>query len=169
MHRTAARPVRIVRTAAAVSVLVVALVGCASESTARPQASGTPSSSSTATTTPADAGTVTPSTTPSTTTEPTRTGTGTAEPTAVATQPASPASALAQHVFDTCRQGAEDAGVTLQYTDDPQGSSSPSGWSVVYPFRFDDGHDDPYAIFTCTLTDDTVHSTYVGSGLGDTH
>lgn len=79
-------------------------------------------------------------------------------------------SALAQHVYDECSKGAAAAGVTLTFTDDPSGYTGSDGtYQLVYPFTFDDGHTDPYAMYNCTLTDDTVGSSYVSSGMTDSH
>jgi hypothetical protein len=79
-------------------------------------------------------------------------------------------SALAQHIYDECSKGAADAGVTLTFTDNPSGYAGSDGtYQLIYPFTFDDGHTDPYAIYNCTLTDDTVDSSYVSSGMTDSH
>ena len=100
-------------------------------------------------------------------------------PSATATDAATPSSspsqgpatsALAQHVYDECSKGAADAGVTLTFTDDPSGYPGSDGtYQLVYPFTFDDGHTDPYAMYNCTLTDDTVGSSYISSGMTDSH
>ncbi|QYI97006.1 hypothetical protein K0028_15280 [Curtobacterium flaccumfaciens pv. flaccumfaciens] len=79
-------------------------------------------------------------------------------------------SALAQHIYDECSKGAADAGVTLTFTNDPSGYPGSDGtYQLIYPFTFDDGHTDPYAVYNCTLTDDTVDSSYVSSGMTDSH
>jgi len=79
-------------------------------------------------------------------------------------------SSLAQHIYDECSKGAADAGVTLTFTNDPSGYPGSDGtYQLIYPFTFDDGHTDPYAIYNCTLTDDTVNSSYVCSGMTDSH
>jgi hypothetical protein len=84
--------------------------------------------------------------------------------------PVTSAPSLAQHVFDACSTEAAENGVTLTFTPDPSGSTSSDGsYQLIYPFTFDDGHTDPYAIYNCTLTDDTITSSYVKGGLGDAH
>lgn len=79
-------------------------------------------------------------------------------------------SALAQHVFDECSRGAPEAGVRLSFTEHPTGYRDDDGrYQVIYPFTFLDGHEDPWAVYNCTLTDDSVTSEYVASGLSDAH
>ncbi|WP_412147747.1 hypothetical protein [Curtobacterium flaccumfaciens] len=140
-------------TAVATGVMVAALTGCAA-------GAPTPSPSATSATT----GDKTPSPSP--------TATDAATPSTPSSSPSQgPAtSALAQHVYDECSKGAADAGVTLTFTDDPSGYTGSDGtYQLVYPFTFDDGHTDPYAMYNCTLTDDTVDSSYVSSGMTDSH
>ncbi len=144
--------------AAAATALVAVLTGCAAASQASP-----------ATSTPDRVGT-------STSTSPTPTETTTPSPTATATAPSPTASAtptvsaLAQHIYDECNKGADDAGVVLEFTAEPSGYTSDGKYLLVYPIkRFTDGHTDPWAIYNCTLTDDTVGSTFVGGGVTDTH
>lgn len=153
---------RIALTAAATCAVVAALTGCAAASPAGP-ATSTPRAVRTA------EGASTPPVVSST--QPSPTEPAAADPTITEPSgtPAPTVSALAQHVYDECSKGAPGAGVTLQLTDDPSGYSSDGNYLVVYPFTFDDGHDDPYAVYNCTLTDDTVDSTDVSSGLSDTH
>lgn len=139
-------------TAVAACVLVAALTGCAASAP-------TPSPSATS----ATAGDETPAPSPS------ATATDAVTPSSSSSQGAA-ASALAQHVYDECSKGAADAGVTLTFTDDPSGYTGSDGtYQLVYPFTFDDGHTDPYAMYNCTLTDDTVGSSYVSSGMTDSH
>ncbi|MCE0457890.1 hypothetical protein [Curtobacterium flaccumfaciens] len=139
-------------TAVAACVLVAALTGCAASAP-------TPSPSATS----ATAGDETPALSPS------ATATDAVTPSSSPSQGAA-ASALAQHVYDECSKGAADAGVTLTFTDDPSGYTGSDGtYQLVYPFTFDDGHTDPYAMYNCTLTDDTVGSSYVSSGMTDSH
>ena len=139
-------------TAVAACVMVAALTGCAASAP-------TPSPSATSATT----GDETPALSPS------ATATDAVTPSASPSQGAA-ASALAQHVYDECSKGAADAGVTLTFTDDPSGYTGSDGtYQLVYPFTFDDGHTDPYAMYNCTLTDDTVGSSYVSSGMTDSH
>ncbi|WP_216852513.1 hypothetical protein [Curtobacterium sp. VKM Ac-2852] len=139
-------------TAVAACVLVAALTGCAASAP-------TPSPSATSATT----GDGTPAPSPS------ATATDAVTPSSSPSQGAA-ASALAQHVYDECSKGAADAGVTLTFTDDPSGYTGSDGtYQLVYPFTFDDGHTDPYAMYNCTLTDDTVGSSYVSSGMTDSH
>jgi len=139
-------------TAVAACVLVAALTGCAASAP-------TPSPSATS----ATAGDETPAPSPS------ATATDAVTPSSSPSQGAA-ASALAQHVYDECSKGAADAGVTLTFTDDPSGYTGSDGtYQLVYPFTFDDGHTDPYAMYNCTLTDDTVGSSYVSSGMTDSH
>ena len=139
-------------TAVAACVLVAALTGCAASAP-------TPSPSATSST----AGDETPAPSPS------ATATDAVTPSSSPSQGAA-ASALAQHVYDECSKGAADAGVTLTFTDDPSGYTGSDGtYQLVYPFTFDDGHTDPYAMYNCTLTDDTVGSSYVSSGMTDSH
>ncbi|OIH98319.1 hypothetical protein BIU90_00010 [Curtobacterium sp. MCBA15_001] len=79
-------------------------------------------------------------------------------------------SALAQHVYDQCSIGAEAAGVRLTFTEKPSGYTEADGHhQLTYPFTFLDGHDDPYAIYNCGLTDDTVTSTFISGGMSDAH
>lgn len=137
------------------ATLVGALAGCATGA-----AVPTSSTSARTVTTAPPVPTPTPSTSPTT---PAATPTPTAGPT-------SGASALAQHVFEACSTGAAENGISLTFTADPSGMPGPDGdYQLVYPFTFVDGHTDPYAIYTCTLTDDTVTSSYVRGGLSDTH
>jgi len=139
-------------TAVAACVLVAALTGCAASAP-------TPSPSATS----ATAGDETPAPSPS------ATATDAVTPSSSPSQGAA-ASALAQHVYDECSKGAADAGVTLTFTDDPSGYTGSDGtYQLVYPFTFDDGHTDPYAMYNCTLTDDTGGSSYVSSGMTDSH
>ncbi|MBT1632149.1 hypothetical protein [Curtobacterium flaccumfaciens] len=139
-------------TAVAACVLVAALTGCAASAP-------TPSPSATSST----AGDETPAPSPS------ATATDAVTPSSSPSQGAA-ASALAQHVYDECSKGAADAGVTLTFTDDPSGYTGSDGtYQLVYPFTFDNGHTDPYAMYNCTLTDDTVGSSYVSSGMTDSH
>lgn len=139
-------------TAVAACVLVAALTGCAASAP-------TPSPSATS----ATAGDETPAPSPS------ATATDAVTPSSSPSQGAA-ASALAQHVYDECSKGAADAGVTLTFTDDPSGYTGSDGtYQLVYPFTFDNGHTDPYAMYNCTLTDDTVGSSYVSSGMTDSH
>ncbi|WP_420369949.1 hypothetical protein [Curtobacterium sp. L1-20] len=126
-----------------------------------------------ATTAPA-AGTSASSTTVATpTTEPSPTTTATPTPTPSAAPPSTPtptADALARHVHDLCSTGAAEAGITLTFTAHPDGYTGSDGrYHLVYPFTFDDGHEDPYAVWNCTLSDDGVDSTFVGSGITDSH
>ncbi|MCS5492422.1 hypothetical protein [Curtobacterium flaccumfaciens] len=140
-------------TAVATCVMVAALTGCAA-SAPTPSASAT--SASTGDETPSPSPTATDAATPSTPSSSPSQGPAT--------------SALAQHVYDECSKGAADAGVTLTFTDDPSGYTGSDGtYQLVYPFTFDDGHTDPYAMYNCTLTDDTVGSSYVSSGMTDSH
>ena len=139
-------------TAVVTCVMVAALTGCAASA---------PTSSPSATS--ATAGDETPALSPS------ATATDAVTPSSSPSQGAA-ASALAQHVYDECSKGAADAGVTLTFTDDPSGYTGSDGtYQLVYPFTFDDGHTDPYAMYNCTLTDDTVGSSYVSSGMTDSH
>ncbi|KQR31364.1 MULTISPECIES: hypothetical protein [Curtobacterium] len=147
-------------TAVAACVVVAALSGCAAS---------TPTPAPSATT--AMTGDKTPLPSPS----PTATDAATTDNQTPSTPPTSPSkapgtSALAQHIYDECSKGAADAGVTLTFTDDPSGYPGSDGtYQLVYPFTFDDGHTDPYAVYNCTLTDDTVDSSYVSSGMTDSH
>jgi hypothetical protein len=110
---------------------------------------------------------------------PTPTETAVADPKAVTpaptTSPSSPAaapapSALAQHIYDECSTGAAEAGVRLTFTEKPSGYPGANGvYQLIYPFTFLDAHTDPYAIYNCALTNDTITSTYVGGGLSDAH
>ncbi|KIQ10491.1 MULTISPECIES: hypothetical protein [Curtobacterium] len=151
---------RVSLTAVAACVVVAALSGCAAS---------TPTPAPSATT--AMTGDKTPLPSPS----PTATDAATTDDQTPSTPPTSPSkapgtSALAQHIYDECSKGAADAGVTLTFTDDPSGYPGSDGtYQLVYPFTFDDGHTDPYAVYNCTLTDDTVDSSYVSSGMTDSH
>lgn len=151
---------RVSLTAVAACVVVAALSGCAAS---------TPTPAPYATT--AMTGDKTPLPSPS----PTATDAATTDNQTPSTPPTSPSkapgtSALAQHIYDECSKGAADAGVTLTFTDDPSGYPGSDGtYQLVYPFTFDDGHTDPYAVYNCTLTDDTVDSSYVSSGMTDSH
>ncbi len=102
---------------------------------------------------------------------PSATDTAVADPKAVepTTSAAPTVSALAQHIYDECSAGAADAGITLTLTETPTGYTSDGKYLLLYPFTFNDGHDDPYAIYNCALTDNTVNSTFIGGGLSDTH
>ena len=151
---------RVSLTAVAACVVVAALSGCAAS---------TPTPAPSATT--AMTGDKTPLPSPS----PTATDAATTDNQTPSTPPTSPSkapgtSALAQHIYDECSKGAADAGVTQTITDDPSGYPGSDGtYQLVYPFTFDDGHTDPYAVYNCTLTDDTVDSSYVSSGMTDSH
>lgn len=151
---------RVSLTAVAACVVVAALSGCAAS---------TPTPAPSATT--AMTGDKTPLPSPS----PTATDAATTDNQTPSTPPTSPSkapgtSALAQHIYDECSKGAADAGVTLTFTNDPSGYPGSDGtYQLVYPFTFDDGHTDPYAVYNCTLTDDTVDSSYVSSGMTDSH
>ena len=148
---------RVSLTAVAACVVVAALSGCAAS---------TPTPAPSATT--AMTGDKTPLPSPS----PTATDAATTDDQTPSTSPskAPGTSALAQHIYDECSKGAADAGVTLTFTDDPSGYPGSDGtYQLVYPFTFDDGHTDPYAVYNCTLTDDTVDSSYVSSGMTDSH
>lgn len=144
----------------AACVLVAALTGCAASAL-------TPSPSATSATT----GNKTP--------VPSQSPTATDAATAVNQPPSTPSSspsqkpgtsALAQHIYDECSKGAADAGVTLTFTDNPSGyPGSDRTYQLTYPFTFDDGHTDPYAVYNCTLTNDTANSSYVSSGMTDSH
>lgn len=145
-------------TALAACVTVAALTGCATSA---------PTPSPSATTATAGDETPVPSTSPTATDAPT--------PETPSTPSSSPSQgsgtpALAQHIHDECSKGAADAGVTPTFTEDPSGYTGSDGtYQLIYPFTFDDGHTDPYAIYNCTLTDDTVDSSYVSSGMTDSH
>ncbi|MBT1670434.1 hypothetical protein KK092_13695 [Curtobacterium flaccumfaciens pv. flaccumfaciens] len=140
-------------TAVATGVMVAALTGCAASA---PTPSSSATSASTGDKTPSPSPTATDAATPSTPSSSPSQGPAT--------------SALAQHVYDECSKGAAAAGVTLTFTDDPSGYTGSDGtYQLVYPFTFDDGHTDPYAMYNCTLTDDTVGSSYVSSGMTDSH
>ena len=149
---------RVSLTAVAACVVVAALSGCAAS---------TPTPAPSATTAMTGDKTPLPS--------PTATDAATTDDQTPSTPPTSPSkapgtSALAQHIYDECSKGAADAGVTLTFTDDPSGYPGSDGtYQLVYPFTFDDGHTDPYAVYNCTLTDDTVDSSYVSSGMTDSH
>ncbi|MGN7189489.1 hypothetical protein [Curtobacterium sp. MCBA15_004] len=154
------RPIITVTTALAA---VAVLSGCTTDTsgpvpdrtTARPTASATPTP-----TTSAPSGTQTSGPAPE--------GGAAPAPGTSAGQPAG--SALAQHVFDECSRGAPEAGVRLSFTEHPTGYRDDDGrYQVIYPFTFLDGHEDPWAVYNCTLTDDSVTSEYVASGLSDAH
>jgi hypothetical protein len=155
-------------TIAAACVAVAAFTGCTSASPDGP-------ATSTTTAWPASP-TATPTRVAPTQTAPTETAV--ADPTAVQ-PPAAPTTAppaaapevspLAQHIYDECSKGAADAGVTLQLTANPSGYDSDDHYQLVYPFTFNDGHDDPYAVYNCALTDKTVNSTFIGGGMTDSH
>ncbi|MBF4606947.1 hypothetical protein [Curtobacterium sp. VKM Ac-1393] len=144
--------------AAAAAALVAILTGCAAASPAGP-ATSTPDRVGASTST---------SSTPTETTAPSPTATAPSPfPTATATPTVS---ALAQHIYDECNKGADDAGVVLEFTADPSGYTRDGKYLLVYPIKqFTDGHTDPWAIYNCTLTDGTVGSTFVGGGVTDTH
>ncbi|MGU3408854.1 hypothetical protein ACLBWP_02005 [Microbacterium sp. M1A1_1b] len=159
MHRTT-------RTLTALSAmaLLAALAGCATTTAAvsGPTASNADSATPTATAA-ADPVTARPTTPPTPT--PVSAPTPTAAPAAPAAVPT-----LAQHVYQECSKGAEDAGVTLTFTANPSGYTAADGhYQLVYPFTFNDGHTDPWAIYNCGLTDDTAQSTFLGGGLSDSH
>lgn len=143
----------------AVCAAALALTGCAIDATATSAASPTSSTSGpTRTSSPSASAPRSTATATATATAPTAAGTD------------ETGSALAQHIHDACSTGADESGVTLTFTADPTGYSTPDGrYELVYPFTFDDGHTDPYAIWNCVLSDDTVTSTFLGAGLGDTH
>lgn len=146
---------RVSLTAVAACVVVAALSGCAAS---------TPTPAPSATTAMTGDKTPLPS--------PTATDAATTDNQTPSTSPSKEpgTSALAQHIYDECSKGAADAGVTLTFTDDPSGYPGSDGtYQLVYPFTFDDGHTDPYAVYNCTLTDDTVDSSYVSSGMTDSH
>ncbi|WIE66443.1 hypothetical protein DEI99_007870 [Curtobacterium sp. MCLR17_036] len=152
------KPVRLAGTVLTVLTVAAALTACSSaDPTPAPSASTTEATdvtTSTPTPTPSETATTVPETpTPTPTSRPTSSPTG---------------SALAQHIYEQCSTGAADAGVRLTFTEDPSGYTAANGhYQLVYPFEFLDGHDDPYAIYTCSLTDDTLQSTWVGGGIGD--
>lgn len=151
---------RVSVTALAAFVMVAALSGCAA-STATPSPSATTA--------------MTGDKTPVSSQSPTATGAATPVNQPPSTPSSSPSqepgtSALAQHIYDECSKGAADAGVTLTFTDNPSGYPASDGtYQLIYPFTFDDGHTDLYAVYNCTLTDDTVNSSYVSSGMTDSH
>ena len=146
---------RVSVTALAACVMVAVLSGCAA-STATPSPSATSATTGDETPAASPSATATDAVTPSTPSSSPSQGPAT--------------SALAQHVYDECSKGAADAGVTLTFTNDPSGYPGSDGtYQLVYPFTFDDGHTDPYAMYNCTLTDDTVGSSYVSSGMTDSH
>ena len=151
---------RLIFATAAVLTAAAALTGCSAATT--PAASpSTPGA------TKAAANSSAPDPTPS------ATETAVADPEAAATSTpaATPSvSALAQHIYDQCNTDAAENGVTLTYTDDPHGYITADGsYQLIYPFTFNDGHTDPYAIYNCGLTNESITSTYVGGGLGDSH
>jgi len=93
-----------------------------------------------------------------------------AAPSATSAPSESAASALAQHVYRECSTGAAAAGVRLTFTAEPSGYTTADGhYQLVYPFTFLDGHTDPYAVYNCALSDDTITSTYLSSGMSDSH
>lgn len=144
----------------AASFAVAATVtGCAATSPA--DTTTTPRASASAVVAPSPS--ETPSATPAPTVAPSRTP-ATSEPTG-----GSSVSALAQHVYDACNTGADDAGVVLEFTADPSGYTSDGKYMLIYPMHFADGHIDPWAIYNCTLSDDTVDSTFLGGGVTDMH
>lgn len=149
-------PVRLAGTVLTVLTVAAALTACSSaDPTPAPSASATEATDVTTSTpapTPSDTATTVPETpTPTPTSTPTASG-----------------SALAQHIYEQCSTGAADAGVRLTFTEDPSGYTAANGhYQLIYPFEFLDGHDDPYAIYNCSLTDDTLQSTWVGGGIGD--
>ncbi|PYY32257.1 hypothetical protein [Curtobacterium sp. MCBD17_030] len=163
---------RLTITIAAALTVAATLTGCTAND--GPTASPTPTSKPTAT---AAATTPTPTATASETAvadpkavQPT-TAPAPEPPAAAPTSPAAaPAvSAVAQHIYDECNKGAADAGVTLQLTANPHGFDSNGRYELLYPFTFNDGHDDPYAIYNCVLSDNTVNSTFIGGGMTDSH
>ncbi|MDM7886504.1 hypothetical protein QUG92_15445 [Curtobacterium sp. RHCKG23] len=146
----------------AVCAAALALTGCATEATATsaasPPANTSSPSSPTHNSSPSASAPRSTATATATATAPTAEGTD------------ETGSALAQHIHDACSTGADESGVTLTFTADPTGYTTADGrYELVYPFTFDDGHTDPYAIWNCVLSDDTVTSTFLGAGLGDTH
>ena len=161
---------RLTITIAAALTVAATLTGCAAND--GPTASPTPTSKPAAT---AAATTPTPTATETAVADPKAVQPTTAPapepPAAAPTRPAAaPAvSALAQHIYDECSKGAADAGVTLQLTANPHGFDSNGRYELLYPFTFNDGHDDPYAIYNCVLTDNTVNSTFIGGGMTDSH
>ncbi|MCS6555288.1 hypothetical protein [Curtobacterium flaccumfaciens] len=139
-------------TAVASCVMIAALTGCAA-SAPTPSPSATTAMTGDKTPVPSQSPTATPENRP---------------PSTPSQEPGT--SALAQHIYDECSKGAADAGVTLTFTDNPSGYPGSDGtYQLIYPFTFDDGHTDPYAVYNCTLTDDTVNSSYVSSGMTDSH
>jgi hypothetical protein len=155
-------PARLRLSAVAACALIGTLTGCtAGTSVVTP--SDPPSSIAATTSAPP----ASPSASPS----PTATRTAAADATPTAAPDAAPSGpSLAQHVFDECSTGAAENGVTLTFTEDLNGYTGADGdYHLVYPFTFDDGHSDPYAVYNCALTDDTVHSSYLGGGLTDSH
>lgn len=160
---------RLTATAAATALTVVAaLTGCAT--TTGPTATET--TRETATSTPTKTATQAASTPTPT---PSATATAVADPKAVepyasASVPSTSVSALAQHIYDQCSIGAAAAGVRLRLTENPSGYTESDGhYQLVYPFTFLDGHDDPYAIYNCGLTNSTVTSKFISGGISDTH
>jgi hypothetical protein len=160
----------------AVLTVAAALTGCTSSTpdqvrTATKTASTTPAPKAAVTSTP----TATPKAveTPATAPAPAVTEAAVTDPTAAepptTAAPAPTRSALAQHVHDQCNVGAADAGVRLVFTEHPSGYTSDDRYLLIYPFAFLDGHSDPYAMYNCALTDDTVTSTFLGGGLTDSH
>lgn len=157
-----------VLTAAAACAALLALAGCAQDT---PRATDTTPASPTHRSTPTAASvrsTPTPTATATATpTVPLSSPTPTTAPTAVA---APPTPSLAEHVRDVCSVEAARDGVTLVPSDTVSGRTTQDGrYEVVLPFTFDDGHQDPYAVYVCTVTDDTLASTLVGAGPIDTH
>ncbi|WIE78146.1 MULTISPECIES: hypothetical protein [unclassified Curtobacterium] len=151
---------RVSVTALAACVMVAALSGCAA-STATPPPSATTAMTGDKTPVPSQSPTATDAATPVNQPPSTPSSSPSQDP---------GTSALAQHIYDECSKGAADAGVTLTFTNDPSGYPGSDGtYQLIYPFTFDDGHTDPYAVYNCTLTDDTVNSSYVSSGMTDSH
>ncbi|WIE81423.1 hypothetical protein [Curtobacterium sp. MCSS17_016] len=165
---------RLTITIAAALTVAATLTGCTANDD--PTASPTPTSKPTATaaaTTPTPTATATAVADPKAV-QPTAAPTVAPAPEPPAAAPTSPAaapavSALAQHIYDECNKGAADAGVTLQLTANPYGFDSNGRYQLLYPFTFNDGHDDPYAIYSCVLTDNTADSTFIGGGMTDSH
>ena len=167
---------RLIIATTAVLTVAAALTGCTSSTpdqvpTATKAASITPTPKAAVTATP----TATPKAvaTPAPAPAPAVTEAAVTDPTAAepptTAAPAPTRSALAQHVYDQCNVGAADAGVRLVFTEHPSGYTSDDRYLLIYPFAFLDGHSDPYAMYNCALTDDTVTSTFLGGGLTDSH
>lgn len=155
---------RLTITAAIALTAAAALTGCAT--TAGPAAS--PSATSTSKPTAA-ASTPTPAATETAVADPKAVAPATSAPSAPAAAPS--VSGLAQHIYDQCSLGAAENGITLTFTErELPGYVNEAGhYQLIYPFTFNDGHDDPYAIYNCALTDDTVTSKFVAGGITDTH